>query len=95
MVALYKLLITLTSLILLLATDFVDSTWDDAEGGSISVPTDKLSWLQVSICDNFGLCQLHLIPNSPWLEGNRPLCETNFVLCSNRRFGSHGDASLV
>ena len=53
MVALYKLLITLTSLILLLATDSVDSTWDDAEGGSIPVPVDKLSWLQVSICDNF------------------------------------------
>lgn len=55
MVALYKLLITLTSLILLLATDSVDSTWDDAEGGSISVPVDKLSWLQVSKCDNFRL----------------------------------------
>jgi len=52
MVALYKLLITLTSLILLLATDSVDSTWDDAEGGSIPVPVDKLSWLQVSVCDN-------------------------------------------
>ena len=53
MVALYKLLITLTSLILLLATDSVDSTWDDAEGGSIPVPVDKLSWFQVSICYNF------------------------------------------
>jgi hypothetical protein len=52
MVALYKLLITLTSLILLLASDSVDSTWDDAEGGSIPVPVDKLSWLQVSTCDH-------------------------------------------
>jgi hypothetical protein len=60
MVALYKLLITLTSLILLLGTDFVDSTWDDAEGGSISVPSDTLSWFQVSTCDNFRSCQLHL-----------------------------------
>jgi len=55
MVALYKLLITLTSLILLLATYSVDSTWDDAEGGSIPVPVDKLSWLQVSVCYNFRL----------------------------------------
>jgi len=55
MVALYKLLITLTSLILLLASDSVDSTWDDAEGGSIPVPVDTLSWLQVSVCDNFRL----------------------------------------
>jgi hypothetical protein len=55
MVALYKLLITLTSLILVLATDSVDSTWSDAEGGTISVPQDKLSWLQVSISDNFRL----------------------------------------
>jgi hypothetical protein len=55
MVALYKLMITLTSLILLLATDSVDSTWNDAEGGSISVPLDKLSWLQVSVYDNLRL----------------------------------------
>jgi len=55
MVALYKLLITLTSLILLLATDSVDSTWDDAEGGTIPVPIDKLSWLQVSIYNTLSL----------------------------------------
>jgi hypothetical protein len=48
MVALYKLLIKLTYLILLLSTNSVDSTWNDAEGGTIPIPQDKLSWPQVS-----------------------------------------------
>jgi hypothetical protein len=52
MVALYKLFIKLTSLILLLITTSVDSTWNDAEGGSIPVPQDKLSWPQVSGYDH-------------------------------------------
>jgi hypothetical protein len=47
MVALHKLLIELTSLILLLTTNSVDSTWNDAEGGTIPIPQDKLSWPQV------------------------------------------------
>jgi hypothetical protein len=48
MVALYKLLLILTSVILLLMTNSVDSTWNDAEGGTIPVAVDKLSWPQVS-----------------------------------------------
>ncbi|XP_033606074.1 uncharacterized protein LOC117282055 [Cryptotermes secundus] len=49
MVALYKLLIKLTFLMLLLTTNTVDSTWNDAEGGTIPIPQDKLSWHQISV----------------------------------------------
>jgi hypothetical protein len=48
MVVLYKFFIKLTSLNLLLMTNSVDSTWNDAEGGTIPIPQDKLSLPQVS-----------------------------------------------
>jgi hypothetical protein len=66
MVALYKLLIKLTSLILLLTTNSVDSTWNDAEGGTISIPQDKLSWPQVNMQNNFILYSVTLKSGGVW-----------------------------
>ena len=48
MASIYKLIFKLGVLALLLITS-VDSTWNDAEGGTIPVPQDTLSWPQVSL----------------------------------------------
>ncbi|KDR09462.1 uncharacterized protein LOC110838727 [Zootermopsis nevadensis] len=68
MVVLYKFFIKLTSLILLLMTNSVDSTWNDAEGGTIPIPQDKLSLPQISLVKTVFLLLVIL-----WFYGMLPI----------------------
>ncbi|XP_069681640.1 uncharacterized protein [Periplaneta americana] len=47
MASLLKLVVALICIVLLLAISSVDSTWNNAEGGNIAIPKDKISWPQV------------------------------------------------